>query len=125
MNRTDTTQPWELTPEQQQRLWRDITSDGQVERCARAVTINRAAEDIVAGILCYNQSTEGIQRAQQETLRKRRQQHANGLITRSKPYSREEQARRFIAEQHANLRRNNERIAELRRQVQRERAGLR
>ena len=136
MQRSDY-QPGMLTPEQQQRIWRDITPDGQVERCAKAVTIQRAAEDIVGGILRYNQSTEGIQRAQraqQEIERKQRQQVAArktvygsaghpGMITRS--YSREEQARRFIAEQQANLRRDNERMAELRRQVQRERAGYR
>ena len=84
MNRTDTTQPWELTSEQQQRLWRDImpTYQGQVERCAQAVHTQRIAEDIVAGILRYNQSTEGIQRARQRA-RRPRGVSANGSLYRS------------------------------------------
>ena len=140
MNRTDTTQPWELTSEQQQRLRRDImpTYQGQINRCAQAVHTQRIAEEITGAILRYSQSTEGIQRAQraqQEIERQQRQQVAarktvysgapSGMITRSRPQSREEQARAFIAQQQANLRRDNERMAELRRQVQRERVGYR
>ncbi len=124
MNRTDY-QPGMLTPTEQQRIARDINPDGwfaheQIERCAKAVTLQHLAEQLLPEI------KRRVERNQQQQDAARKTVYGSapaGMITRS--YSREEQARRFIAEQQANLARSNREIAELRRQVQRERVGYR
>jgi len=122
MNRVDTSQPWELTTTQQERLRRDITPGGQIERAAQVVSIQRVQRARVDALITLIQSSDGPRIFGQALAPKQRKPRASGgMITRSVYTPAREQP--HIAAMQANLARLEKRGAAIERQVQRERAG--
>lgn len=113
----DTSQPWEMTQVQQERLQRDITPGGQIERAAQVVHVQRIQQAQVDALITLIQSSEGERIFQQERERKQRKPvYTSGLVTRQQP---------ALAAMQAELRRDNARLEVLRQRASRERSGYR
>lgn len=111
-------QPGMLSPIEQQRIQRDITPGGQVERAAQAIHVQREQRALVDAFITRLQSSAG-QRLLQQTIERTQRRPAyagvpSGMITRSPAP---------LATMRADLDALKRRGAAIERQVARERRG--